>query len=122
MIGERDGGEEEQLPAARQAERPAVPELDEVVDETDPGATDRDEEDRQRIGRVAAQRQERDRHREHDQEAPHGRGPLLHHVLLRPLLPDLLPELVPAQEGDELRARDDRDQHRDQPRRQNAGH
>ena len=88
-------------------------ELDEVVEEPDRGARDGREEDGQARGRVAAQQRGRRRGRgDDDQHAAHRRRPLLDDVPLRPVLADELPELLAAQEGDEARAEQDREQHR----------
>ena len=59
---------------------------------------------------------------DHDQQAAHRRRPLLDHVPCGPLLADLLPELVAAQELDELRAGDDRDDHREDAREEDLNH
>ena len=79
-------------------------------------------EDRQRRQRVVGQRQERDRRGEQDQQPAHRRRALLGRVVLQALLADVLAELVPAQEGDERRAAEDRDDHRDERRDEDSGH
>ncbi len=57
-----------------------------------------------------------------DQQAAHRRRSLLDGVPFRPLLADVLAELVLAQEGDEARPDEDRDDHRDDRRDQNSRH
>src|SRR5262249_40089172 len=117
-----DSGEQQELPAAVQPERPPMAHLEPVVDEPDAAAGERDEEDRQSSLRVFAQDQERDRHREHDQEATHRRRALLQVVVGGQLLLDVLAELVAAQVLDELGPGEDRDRHRDDPRGEDAFH
>src|SRR5215211_502042 len=114
--------EQEQLPAAGEAERATMRQLDEVVREADRGAGERDAEDRQRRQRVLAHHEEADRGRDHDQHAAQHRRPLLDHVVLRALFPDRLPEFVPAQEPDEARPEQDRDDHRDDRGEEDAYH
>ena len=96
--------------------------LREVVEEADRAARQRGAEDRQRRHRVVRDGEERDRRRRDDQQAAHRRRALLGRVVLRPLLADLLAELVPAQERDEPRAGEDRDDHRDQRGSEDACH
>ena len=115
-------GEEQELPAAVEPQRPAVTHLEPVVDEADRPAGERDEEDRQTGLRVFREREEWDRHREQDQQAAHRRCALLQVVLGRQFRADVLAELVPAQEVDELGPGEDRDRHRQDPGRQNAFH
>ena len=114
--------QQEELPATGEAERAPVPDLDEVVGEADRCAAERDEEDGQAGLRVAAQHEERHDHREHDQEAAHGRRPLLQVVPGRALLADVLAVLLAAKEIDELRAAEDRDRHREDGRREDSFH
>ena len=119
---DRDREQEQHLPARVQPERAAVAELEPVVEEADRAAGERRAEDRQRRQRVVARREERDRRREHDQQAAHRRRALLGRVVLRALLADVLAELVPAQEVDERRAGEDRDDQRDERRDEDACH
>ena len=113
-----DQAQQQQLPPAVEAERATVCELDEVVEEADCAAPEGDEEHRQRGHRVGAEREEGDRGGEQDQQPAHHRRALLGEVVLGPLFPDVLAELVAAQELDELRADQDRDQQGDDPRDQ----
>jgi hypothetical protein len=55
---DRDHAQQDQLPAAVEAERAAVRELDEVVEEPDRAARQRHEEHGQRRHRVAAEEEE----------------------------------------------------------------
>src|SRR5215210_2489404 len=87
--------------------------LDEVVGEADRCAGDGGEEDGQRRGGVAAEREEGEPRGEDDQGAAHRGRSLLHDVPGGSLLADVLPEPATAQERDELGADEDRDQHRD---------
>ena len=119
---DRDQGEPEQLPAPAQPERAPVRELDEVVEEPDRAAAEGDEEDGERRNLVLRHREKRPGGDDEDQEAAHRRGSLLDAVSLRQLLADVLAELVLAQEGDELRADDDRHDHRDHACGQDADH
>src|SRR5678815_2457228 len=108
-----DDAKQDQLPAAVQAERAAMCELDEVVEEADRSAGQRYEEHRQRGHRVAAEREEAGRRRQQDEQAPHRRRALLGDVVLRPFLADVLAVLLAPQVGHELRADEDRDQQGD---------
>ena len=99
-----DRAEQDQLPAAVQAQRAAVRQLDEVVEEADRAAGERHEQDGQRRHGVAAEGEEPDRGREQDQQSAHRRRALLGDVVLGAFLADVLAELLAAQEADELRA------------------
>ncbi len=124
--GEADGNgdqrEQQHLPAPGQTQRPLVAQLDEVVEEADRAARKRRAEDRQPAQRVVAERQERYGRRHDDQEAAHRRRSLLDRVALGSFRANVLPELVPAQEGDEGRTTEDRDDHCDERGDENAGH
>ena len=87
--------------------------LDVVVDEPDRPARERDEEDGQPLGCVLAQDQERNRGREDEQDAAHGRRPLLDQVSRGAVLANVLAVLPRAEEGDQLGADEDRDRHRE---------
>ena len=104
--------EQQQLPAAREAERAPVAELDEVVEEADRAAAERDAEDRERRDRVVAEEQERDDGTDSISSPPIVGVPCFT-CGRRALLADVLPELAVAQEVDELRPGHDRDDHRD---------
>ena len=123
--GERDPDgdqrEEDELPPRVEAERALVRQLDEVVEKADRAAGEGDEEHRQRRHLVLAHGEEGDRRRHEHEEAADCRRPLLLDMPLRPLLADVLAELVPPQELDELRADDDRDDHRHDGRNENPG-
>ena len=93
-------------------ERAAVRELDEVVEEADRAARERGEEHGQPLQRVVRDRQEREGRREQDHEAAHRGRARLRQVMLGSLLADVLPEFVLAQEGDEARADQDRQDQR----------
>src|SRR5438552_17675446 len=97
-------------------------ELDEVVEEADRTAAERDEEHRQCGDLVLRDGEEGDRGDDQDQEATHRRRSLLDLVTLGPFCPDVLAELVAAEELDELRTDDDRDDHRDHPSGEDADH
>src|SRR5438105_3652201 len=112
---DRDRAEQEKLPAAVQPQRAFVRELDEVVEEADGAAAERDEEDRERRHGVAAEGEEADAGGDQDQEPAHRRRPLLGDVVLGTLLADVLAELLAPQERDELRAEQDRDEQGDDP-------
>ena len=118
----RDREQEQHLDPARQAERAAVPQLDQVVGEPDRAAGEHRPEDRQRGQRADGRREERDRRGEHDQHAAHRRRALLDRVVLRALLADRLAERVAAQEVDEERAGEDRDDERDERRDEDVCH
>src|SRR5688500_15442689 len=118
----RDQCEPDELPATGEAERAPAGDLGPVVDEADRRAAERDEERGDGRHGPLGEEQERDRHRDHDQEAPHSRRPLLHDVALRSLLADLLAELVLAQEVDELWAGQDGNNHRQHAREQKLDH
>src|SRR5438128_1786120 len=113
--GDPDGdqGEEDELPATAQAERPAVRQLDEVVEEADRAAAERDEQDGEGRHLVLADGEKRDGGDDEDQQAAHRRRALLGAVMLRPLGTDVLAERVAAQKVDEPRTDEDRDHHRD---------
>ena len=99
-----------------------MPELDEVVDEADRTASERDEENRERRNRVGRDRQV-GRGGDTKREQPtHDRRPLLRRMALRHLLADVLSVFAPAQERDEPRPGKDRDEHRGEARDQNADH
>ena len=117
-----DRRQEDELPATGEAERAAVPELRVVVHEADGAAAEHHAEDGQSLGRVVAQRQEGDGRREDQQQSAHGRRPLLDLVALGALLADVLAHLVPAEELDELRSGDDRDEHCEQARGEDSFH
>ncbi len=119
---DRDQREQEHLPAAAQPERPAVGQLDEVVEEPDGSAPERDEEDRQRRDLVLRHREEGGRRNDEHEQPAHGRRPLLDLVRRGPLLADVLAELVPAQERDEAGADDQRQHHCDHARDEDADH
>src|SRR5262249_4186740 len=76
----------------------------------------------QRRQRVVAEREEGDRGCEHDQQPAQRRRALLHRVVQRPLLADVLTKLVPAEERDERRSAEDRDDHGDEGRYEDSGH
>ena len=105
-------GEQQHLPPAAQAERAAVRELREVVEESDRAARERPEQDRQRLQAEVAHGQEADRRREQDEQTAHRRRPLLRDVMLRAVLADVLPELVATEELDEAWPDRDRDDQR----------
>ena len=117
-----DQRQQDQLPPAAQAERPAVGQLDEVVEETDRAAAERDEQHRQRRHLVLRHREEGDRRDDEDQQPAHRRRPLLDLVSLGALFANVLPELVATEEVDELRTDDDRDDHGDHPGDENSDH
>ena len=117
-----DTGEQQQLPAARQTERALVRELDEVVEEADRAAAERDEEHGQPRQLVLREREERDRRRNEDEDAARRRRALLDDVPLGPLLADLLAELLSAEEVDEARSGDDRDEARHDAGDEDSGH
>src|SRR5439155_599376 len=75
----------------------------------DGSARERGEEHGQRLEAEVADRQERDRRREEDQQPAHRRRPLFGDVVPRPLFADVLAELVAPEEVDEPRP----DRHRD---------
>jgi hypothetical protein len=99
-----------------------VADLDVVVDETDGGARHRHGVDRQSLRRPVTQGQERNGHRDDDHQPARRRRPLLDGVARRPLLANHLPELVAAQELDELRPSENRDDHGEQARREDSFH
>ena len=117
-----DQREQEHLPAAPKAERAAVRELDEVVEEPDRAAAERDEEHGQRRHLVLREGEERGGGDDEDQETAHRGRPLLHTMSLGAFFADVLSELVPAQELDELRADEDRHHHRDHPSGEDVDH
>src|SRR5581483_2228327 len=117
-----DADEEQHLPPPRQAERAAVRQLDEVVEEPDRAAGERREQHRQPLQREVRHRQERDCRSEEDHQPAHRRRPLLGQVMLGALLADVLPELVGAEEVDEPGADDDRDDERDERCDQDSRH
>src|SRR5438128_8173648 len=108
-----DQSKEDELPAAPQAERAPVRELDEGVEETDRATAQRHVEHRERGKLVLRDGEERGGRDDEDEESAHRRRALLAAVPLGQLLPDLLPELVAAEERDEARTNEDRDNHRD---------
>jgi len=120
--GSRDPAEQHHLQAPGQAERPLVPKLDQIVEEADPAAGHRRPEDRERRQRARARGEERDRRGEHDQHSSHRRRPLFGGMVLRALLADHLTEGVAAQEVDEGRACEERDDQRDERCDENACH
>src|SRR5262249_39449581 len=120
-----DGGdpsEHRELPATLKAERAAMRELCEVVEEADDGAAERDEEDKERIRGVVVERQKRDHPGREEQKSAHRRRALLGDVVLWPLGPDLLPVLPHAQETDEAGAEPDRDDQSEDAGDQNSDH
>src|SRR5512133_255006 len=94
--------------------------LDEVVEKPDRAAGERHEQHGQGRHGVAAERQEADRGREQNQQPAHCRRSLFGDVMLRAFLTDVLAELLSPQEGDELRAGQDRDQQGDHPCQQDS--
>ena len=88
---EGDDREQQELPTAVQAERAPVRELDDVVEEADRGAAERDEEDEQRVRRVVRERKEGDGERGEDGEPAERRRARLDDVVLGPLLADVQP-------------------------------
>ena len=117
-----DAGEHQDLPAPAQPERPLVVQLHVVVEEADRAAGERRAEDRQRRQRVVGERQERERSPRSISRPPIVGVPCLADMVLRPLLADVLADLVPAQERDEGRPAEDRDDHGDERRNENSGH
>ncbi len=96
--------------------------LEVVVGEPDRRAPERDEEDRERLGRVLGEREEGKHRRADDQEAAHRRRPLLHDMGCGAFRPDLLPEISRAEDFDELRPDDDGCDHREQAGDQDWDH
>ncbi len=117
-----DCREEDELPPTGEAERAAVPELGVIVREADRGTPEHHAEDGQPLCRVVAQRQEGDGRREDEQQAAHGRRPLLDPMAFGAFLADVLAHLVAAEEVDELRSGDDRDEHCEQARGEDSFH
>ena len=119
---DRDTGEQHELPAAGETERPLVRELDEVVEESDRAAGERGEDDGQRLQPEVAHRQEGDRRRAENQQPAHRRRALLGHVVLRAFLADVLAELVLAEKLDEPRSGRQGDAERDRGCDEDADH
>jgi hypothetical protein len=112
MIGDdaddhRDQDEQQHLPAAREPERAAMRQLDEVVEEADRAAGERREEHRQALQGEVGGREERNRRREQDHQPAHRRRARLRGVVFGQILTDVLPELVLAEERNEARADED---------------
>ena len=99
----RNAGEQQKLPAPGEPERALVRELDEVVQEADGAAAERDEEDGQPGDLEVGEREERDRSRQQDEDAARGRCSSLDDVPLGSVFADLLAELLPAEKVDEAR-------------------
>ena len=96
--------------------------LDVVVEKPDAAARKRRAEDRQRRQRVVGEREKRNRGGRDDQQPAHRRGALLGGMVLEPFLADVLAKLVPAQERDERRAAEDRDDHGNERGDKDSGH
>src|SRR6266536_311289 len=117
-----DADKQQELPAPGEPERALVRELDEVVQEADGAAAEGDEEHRQPRDLVLREGDERDRRREQDEDAARGRCAPFDDVPCRPLLANLLAELLAAQELDEARPGQDRNQAGDDAGDEDAGH
>ena len=117
-----DHREADHLPATRQPERVAPPQLQVVVREADERAPEHDEQDREPLGRVLREREEREDGGRDDEEAAHGRRALLDDVGCRAFGADLLTEVARAQQLDELRPDDDAGDHRDEAGYQDGDH
>src|SRR6266566_6604938 len=96
--------------------------LGEIVEKADRAARERREEDRESAQRVVRDRQERNGRGEEDEEPAHRRRPLLAHVMLGSVLADVLAERVAAQELDEPRADEDRNDERYERCDENSTH
>ena len=98
-------------------------ELDEVVDEADRAARERDEEDRQRGHACTAEKARNASAAVPRMSRPPITGvPCFDVVAGGAFLADVLAELVAAQELDELGAGHDRDEHRHEARDEDADH
>ena len=116
-------GEQQQLPAAGRPERAAVAELDEVVEEADRAAARRVTKRTVSAGSVYCESARNGSSAQSRISRPPITGvPCLTTWPAGPSSRIVLAELVPAQELDELRADDDRDDHRDQAGDQDADH
>ena len=106
--------EQQELPAAREAERAPPRQLQVVVDEADRGARERRPGHRQpRPGVLGEDARTRAARTRAGRRRPSSACPAWTDVPRRPVLADVLAELVAAQEGDERGPGHDPEQHRD---------
>src|SRR5437868_421094 len=97
-------------------------ELDEVVEEAHRAAAERHEQNGERGNLVLGDREERHGRGDEDEQTAHRRRALLAAVRLGAFFPDVLAELIRAQEADEPRSDDDRDDHREDPGGEDSDH
>jgi hypothetical protein len=106
-----DNGLPEEFPAPRKAERALAHDLRPVVGKAKGGAGERCSHHRNRArAREVSEDQDWDQDRDEDDHAAHRRRAGFGVVLDRTLVTNVLAELAAAQEADELRSEEDRDQ------------